>query len=89
MEAKQNSTDALTEEQLRNAGASALFVAYYKAASPKATARSEVDRGPFTLEELNNSPHLGGGFFKALWNGNEVEARRRADTNNSRILDSL
>jgi len=77
------------ESKLRNAGASALFVAYYKAAPPEATARREVDSGPFSLEDLNESPHLGGGFFQALWNGNESNARARADSNNSEILDNL
>jgi len=86
---EQNSTTRLTEDDLRAAGASALFVAYYREAGPAASARREVERGPFDLEELNESPNRGGGFFKALWTGDEVGALRRADSKNARILEAV
>lgn len=76
-----------SEDELLNAGASALFCAYYKIADSGASAVCEVEQGPFSLEELNNSPHLGGGFFKALWSGNEKMALRQADGHNSTILE--
>ena len=85
MEGKQS----YSEESLRNSGASALYVAYYQAASASASARREVESGPFTLEELNASPELGGGFFAALWNGNETQALRRADSRNAKILKEV
>lgn len=78
-----------TESQLRNAGASALFVAYYKAATPNASARREIEQGPFDLEELNDNPSLGGGFFNALWSGDETAALRRADASNAAILQTV
>lgn len=78
-----------TREVLRAAGASAMFVAYYMNAPAGASARREVDSGPFTLDELSETPHLGGGFFEALWSGNESAARRRADSQNSRILEEI
>jgi len=78
-----------SEDELREAGASALFVAYYKAADAGATARREVERGPFSLDELDDNPSLGGGFFEALWTGDEVQALRRADGHNSTILETV
>jgi hypothetical protein len=83
-----NSTEAFTEDQLRHAGASRLFIEYYNEAEPDASARSEVEHGPFSLEELNDNPNLGGGFFAALWRGEETEAFGRADSRNLAILES-
>jgi hypothetical protein len=89
MEAETTTSESrtYTEQELREAGASALYIAYYNVASAKASARSEVERGPFTLDELNNTPRLGGGFFKALWTGDETAALRRADSSNAAILE--
>jgi hypothetical protein len=78
-----------TREQLRTAGASAMFIAYYINAPANASARREVEQGPFDLSDLNDSPRLGGGFFAALWNGNESAARRHADSQNSQILEEI
>lgn len=78
-----------TEEELRDRGASALFVAYYKEADASASARREVEEGPFTLLALNDAPQLGGGFFEALWTGDETAALRRADSHNARILERV
>lgn len=74
--------------ELRNAGASELFVNYYLAAPEGASARREVESGPFSLGELNDSPALGGGFFAALWNGNLWKAWRLADSKNATVLES-
>lgn len=88
-------TEAIPEDReysskdLRAAGASNLFVRYYENAPADASARREVERGPFSLEKLNDQPSLGGGFFAALWKGNMPAARRRADQNNRRILDGI
>jgi len=82
-----DSTNELTEAELRTAGASALFVAYYKIAPSDASARSEVESGPFSLSDLNDNPNLGGGFFAALWNGDESGAFARADSRNLTILE--
>lgn len=78
-----------TEDTLRDKGASDLFLAYYFAADGTASARREVESGPFPMETLNEKPHLGGGFFQALWEGDEVQALRRADTKNHAILAHL
>lgn len=83
-----NSTDTLTKDQLRNAGASRLFIEYYNEAESNASARKEVEQGPFSLEELNDNPNLGGGFFAALWRGEETGAFSRADSRNLAILES-
>jgi hypothetical protein len=90
MEAENTTSErrTFTDEELRNAGASALYIAYYNEAGYKASARSEVERGPFTLEELDNTPNLGGGFFAALWRGYETKAFGRADSKNLSILES-
>jgi hypothetical protein len=83
-----NSADReYSSDELRDAGASALFVAYYQTADTDASARREIESGPFSLEELNEKPRLGGGFFAALWNGDEVQALRRADSKNAAILE--
>jgi len=82
------STDELTEQELWNAGASRLFIEYYNEAEPDASARSEVEQGPFTLDELDDNPNLGGGFFAALWRGEESGAFGRADSRNLAILES-
>jgi len=76
-----------TINQLINAGASALFIDYYQEADKSASARSTLESGMFTLEKLNESPHLGGGFFQALWNGNKEKAFARADSKNLSILE--
>ena len=81
-----NSYDGST---LENAGASPLFVEYYDEAPTGASARREVESGPFSLDELNQSPALGGGFFEALWEGDTTQAIRRADSSNARILESV
>jgi hypothetical protein len=80
---------AFTREELRTAGASAMFIAYYMNAPPQASARREIEQGPFMLSELNDTPRLGGGFFQALWNGDESAARRRADITNSQVLEEI
>jgi hypothetical protein len=77
------------ETMLENAGASPLFVEYYDEAPAGASARREVESGPFSLDELNQSPELGGGFFQALWEGDTTKAIRRADSSNARILESI
>jgi hypothetical protein len=74
---------------LASAGASLLFVEYYDEAPSGASARREVESGPFSLDELDESPSLGGGFFEALWEGNTTQAIRRADAANARILESV
>lgn len=75
-----------SEAALIEAGASDLFVSYYDTAPERASARHEIDSGPFSLYELADRPHLGGGFFEALWNGNEEQAVWRADNWNREIL---
>jgi hypothetical protein len=77
------------EATLADAGASPLFVEYYDEAPTGASARREVESGPFSLDELNQSPSLGGGFFEALWEGDTTQAIRRADSSNARILESV
>jgi hypothetical protein len=78
-----------TEDELRDAGASALFCGYYRIADAGASARREVESGPFSLDKLNDNPQLGGGFFAALWEGDETQALRRADSHNSTILEEV
>jgi len=76
----------VSEAELIDAGASDLFVSYYNTAPESASARQEVDTGRFELSELAEKPQLGGGFFEALWNGDERTAVRRADGANRGIL---
>jgi hypothetical protein len=76
----------VSEAELIDAGASDLFVSYYNTAPESASARHEVDTGRFELSELAEKPQLGGGFFEALWNGDERTAVRRADGANRGIL---
>lgn len=80
-------THQYTEAELRDAGASDLFIRYYKAAPPSASARWEVEAGPFDLEELNDRPHVGGHFFSHLWEGDADAAWARADLSNRAILE--
>lgn len=84
-----NSTNRLTEAELRSAGASDLFVSYYRAAPPQASARREVETGAFDLEQLSDDPSVGGHFFEALWTGDEVGALRRADARNAAVLEEV
>jgi hypothetical protein len=88
MEAETTMTE-VSEEDLRQAGASSLFAHYYDEAPDTASAVREVDRGPFSLDELAERPHLGGHFFEALWNGHETRAVRRADGQNREILQDV
>lgn len=76
-------------QELREAGASELFISYYQIAPSTASARSEVENSLFDLSDLNERPSRGGGFFEALWSGDEVQAIRRADTNNEEILKEV
>ena len=89
MEGDNSTNDELTNEELRNAGASALFVAYYNEAPTGASARVEVESGPFSLDELADDPYLGGGFFAALWNGDEMRAVSGADGKNLPIMEEV
>jgi len=77
------------DAQLRNAGASTLFVEYYDEAPAGASARREVESGPFSLDDLDEAPTLGGGFFEALWEGDTTQAIRRADSSNAAILERV
>lgn len=86
---KQTTMFGTSDNVLLAAGASNLFVSYYHAAPEGASARHEIDSGPFSLYELAEKPHLGGGFFEALWKGEERKAVRRADGWNREILKSM
>lgn len=83
-----NSTNDLTEEQLRDAGASATFITYYITAKDMgketpATAHAErcIRRGEV---------YSGGGFFDALWDATHrypnSDNPYGADEENRRIL---
>ena len=85
MEANTPMSD-VTDEKLLAAGASELFVRYFNTAPESASARHEIETGRFSLSELGEQPALGGGFFEALWNGEERSAVRRADGRNRGIL---
>jgi hypothetical protein len=84
MSERQYSTD-----ELLDAGASDLFASYYEAAPNNASGRREVEKGVFDLDELNDNPSLGGGFFESLWNGDMIQAIRRADSHNAKILEEV
>jgi hypothetical protein len=79
----------VSEGELRQSGASSLFVHYYTEAPKSASARAEVEQGPFTLEQLAANPSRGGHFFEALWNGHETRAVQRADGRNRQILQDV
>jgi hypothetical protein len=75
--------------KLASHGASELFIEYYEYAPGNASARAEIEVGPFSIEELADNPRLGGHFFEALWEGDRLEASHRADIRNSRLLTSI
>jgi len=89
MNASESTNRQYSTQELVNAGASQLFADYYHLAGENASARREVERGPFSLDKLSENPQIGGGFFAALWEGNTVQAIRRADSQNARILESI
>jgi len=86
---KQTTMFGTSDNALLAAGASDLFVSYYNTAPERASARHEIDSGPFSLYELAEKPRLGGGFFEALWKGEEQKAFNRADAWNREILNSM
>jgi hypothetical protein len=75
-------------QDLIKAGASKAFAKVYLTSHDgRHSIVSEVDSGPFTLDQLADGPGIGGHFFHALWNGDTEEAWNRADMNNRRIME--
>jgi hypothetical protein len=89
MNASESTNRQYSTQDLLEAGASQLFADYYELAGENASARREVEKGPFSLDKLSQNPDIGGGFFAALWEGDTVQAIRRADSQNARILESV
>jgi len=81
-------THRYTTDELRDAGASMLFVDYYNTADPRASARHEVDRRE-DLSGIASNPSIGGSFFEHLWVGHTGKAWMHADSKNRRILNEV
>ncbi len=89
MEAKTTTSDSdeLTEEQLRNAGASATYIAYYKAAKRLGESTASTNHAEKVVED--GVSYSGGGFHDALWDAEprwSGENPYGADSQNQRIL---
>lgn len=82
---EQNHT--LTEDELRNAGASATYIAYYQAAQRLGESTPSTNHAERVVNE--GVSYSGGGFHDALWEANtrfNGSNPYGADGKNSRIL---
>jgi|APHM01.1.fsa_nt_gi hypothetical protein len=82
-------TDELTEEQLRNAGASATYVAYYKAAMDAGVSTASTNHAEHVVNQ--GVSYSGGGFHESLWDAdprypNHGDNPYGADGQNKQIL---
>jgi hypothetical protein len=82
------STEALTEEQLRDAGASTAYISYYRTAKQMGESTASTVHAEKVVREGVTYP--GGGFHEALWSDNTRRGGDNpfgADNRNSRILE--
>jgi hypothetical protein len=90
MEAEQASTDStVTETNLRNAGASETYIAYYKAAQRLGISTASTNHAEKVVNR--GVSYSGGGFHESLWNdeprfGRDSPNPYGADGTNSEIL---
>jgi hypothetical protein len=89
MEQKTNSAEELTEDQLRNAGASSAYIAYYLTAQEMGVETSSTRHAEKVVNE--GVTYSGGGFHDALWDAeprfpHNDENPYGADTQNHDIL---
>lgn len=77
MEGDSNNADALTEEELRNAGASATYIAYYQAAQRLGIETNSTRHAEKVVR--HEVTYSGGGFHDSLW---EAEPRYPHNTDN-------
>jgi hypothetical protein len=78
----------LSESELRNAGASAQYIAYYKAAKRMGKSTASTNHAERVVNE--GVEYSGGGFHDALWNGEPRFPNSKnpygADSTNKKIL---
>jgi len=84
---------ARTSEELRSHGAHEDFITvYFTEYEGRHSIVEELDPdssgiGDKVMDSGGNfEPAIGGGYFKALWDGGVMEAWGRADSNNRKIL---
>jgi len=84
-----DSTNELTEAELRDAGASATFITYYQTAKEMGESTPATNHIESCLEE--DTFYSGGGFFDSLWNASprfkHSDNPYGADDKNQRILE--
>ena len=82
------STQRLTEAQLRDAGASATYIAYYQAAKDLGVSTASTNHAEKVVRD--GVEYSGGGFHDALWNAEprfpNSDNRYGADGKNKTIL---
>lgn len=74
-----------TEEELREAGASELFIKFYQNAPKEHPLRRGLEKNQ-DLELISEKPYIGGPFVKHLWKGNETEVIRTATETENKIF---
>lgn len=82
-----STTEALTEEELRDAGASAVFTAYYLTAQEMGIETNATRHAEKVVRE--GVTYSGGGFFDALWDADyrwSGDNPFGADDQNKKIL---
>jgi hypothetical protein len=82
-----NSTEALTEEQLRDAGASVAYISYYLTAIERGVHTNSTDHAETVVN--SNVSYSGGGFHESLWDDSPRWGGDNpfgADDRNSRLL---
>jgi|APHM01.1.fsa_nt_gi hypothetical protein len=89
MERYGSSTDAVTAEELRDAGASAVYVAYYKAAQKRGESTASTRHAEKVVRR--GIEYSGGGFHESVWSGeprfpHNSDNPYGADGQNSQIL---
>lgn len=82
-----NSDEPLTEDELRDAGASATYIAYYQAAQRLGIETNSTRHAEKVVRE--GVSYSGGGFHEALWDADyrwEGSNPFGADSTNEKIL---
>lgn len=80
----------LTAEELRNAGASGVYISYYKTAMEMGISTASTNHAEMVVEE--GVEYVGGGFHESIWNDEPRYSRGPnpygADGTNKRILEA-
>lgn len=92
MDESTNTNRRFTTENLREAGASEVFISLYLSSfDGRHSVKEELNQGygGDVLARDDDPSEVGGHFFKKLWDGDVFEALMRADGNNTKLMSEV